>query len=145
MTTPAAASGTGSTGSRAFLLLYDINVSPTVQYRSAQPTSVVNPGAYPNITQRNTERLDNESFMFDFRVSKRFWAPAKTPLRWASPKRSSSSSGGSRGRRHGTLSIVQLDTSNLSRRCDAARRELPTGGKLAYARPVPKSCTPRTS
>ena len=55
-----------------FLLPYDINVSPIVQFRSAQPTSVVNRGAYPNIVQRNTERLENEFFTFDFRVSKGF-------------------------------------------------------------------------
>jgi hypothetical protein len=55
-----------------FLLPYDINVSPIVQYRSAQPTSVVNRGAFPNILERNTERLDNEFFTFDFRASKAF-------------------------------------------------------------------------
>lgn len=55
-----------------FLLPYDINVSPIVQYRSAQPTSAVNRGTYPNITERNTVRLDNEFFTFDFRASKAF-------------------------------------------------------------------------
>ncbi len=55
-----------------FLLPYDINVSPIVQYRSAQPTSVVNRGTFPNIVQRNTLRLDNEFFTFDTRVSKAF-------------------------------------------------------------------------
>lgn len=55
-----------------FLLPYDINISPIVQYRSAQPTSVVNRGTFPNIVQRNTERLDNEFFTFDVRASKAF-------------------------------------------------------------------------
>lgn len=55
-----------------FLLPYDINVSPIVQYRSAQPISLVNRGSFPNITQRNTERLDNEFFTLDVRVSKAF-------------------------------------------------------------------------
>ncbi|MDM7924003.1 MAG: carboxypeptidase regulatory-like domain-containing protein [Pyrinomonadaceae bacterium] len=55
-----------------FLLPYDINISPIVQYRSAQPTSVVDRGTYPNIVERNTERLDNEFFTFDFRASKAF-------------------------------------------------------------------------
>ncbi len=55
-----------------FLLPYEINVSPIVQYRSAQPTSVVDRGVFPNIVQRNTLRLDNEFFTFDVRVSKAF-------------------------------------------------------------------------
>jgi hypothetical protein len=55
-----------------FLLPYDINLSPIVQYRSAQPTSLVDRGAFPNITERNTERLDNEFFTFDARASKAF-------------------------------------------------------------------------
>ncbi|MEO5857378.1 MAG: carboxypeptidase regulatory-like domain-containing protein [Pyrinomonadaceae bacterium] len=55
-----------------FLLPHNINLSPIVQYRSAQPTSLVNRGAFPNITERNTERLDNEFFTFDFRASKAF-------------------------------------------------------------------------
>lgn len=55
-----------------FLLPYDINLSPIVQYRSAQPISLVNRGTYPNIVERNTERLDNEFFTFDFRASKGF-------------------------------------------------------------------------
>ena len=55
-----------------FLLPWDINFSPIVQYRSAQPTSVVNRGAFPNIVERNTERLENEFFTFDVRVSKAF-------------------------------------------------------------------------
>ncbi|MGD9587499.1 MAG: carboxypeptidase regulatory-like domain-containing protein [Pyrinomonadaceae bacterium] len=55
-----------------FLLPYEINFSPILQYRSAQPTSVVNRGSFPNIAQRNTERLDNEFFTLDVRVSKDF-------------------------------------------------------------------------
>lgn len=55
-----------------FLLPYDINISPIVQYRSAQPTSVVNRGTFPNIVQRNTIRLENEFFTFDVRASKAF-------------------------------------------------------------------------
>jgi hypothetical protein len=55
-----------------FNLPYDINLSPIVQYRSAQPTSVVNRGTFPNIVLRNTERLDNEFFTFDLRASKLF-------------------------------------------------------------------------
>ena len=55
-----------------FLLPWEINVSPIVQYRSAQPTSVINRGTFPNIVQRNTERLDNEFFTFAVRVSKAF-------------------------------------------------------------------------
>ena len=55
-----------------FLLPYDINVSPIVQHRSSQPTSVVDRGVFPNIVQRNTVRLGNEFFTFDVRVSKGF-------------------------------------------------------------------------
>ncbi|MGD9564221.1 MAG: carboxypeptidase regulatory-like domain-containing protein [Pyrinomonadaceae bacterium] len=55
-----------------FLLPYEINISPIVQYRSAQPTSEVNRGSFPNIVQRNTLRLDNEFFTFDIRASKAF-------------------------------------------------------------------------
>ncbi len=55
-----------------FLLPWDINLSPIVQYRSAQPTSVVDRGVFPNIVRRNTERLDNEFFTFDIRASKAF-------------------------------------------------------------------------
>jgi hypothetical protein len=55
-----------------FNLPYDINVSPIVQYRSAQPTSVVNRGTFPNIIERNTLRLNNEFFTFDVRASKVF-------------------------------------------------------------------------
>ena len=55
-----------------FLLPYDINISPIVQYRSAQPTSVTNRGTFPNLVRRNTLRLTNEFFTFDFRASKSF-------------------------------------------------------------------------
>ncbi len=55
-----------------FLAPFNINISPIVQFRSAQPTSVVNRGVYPNLVQRNTVRLENEFFTFDFRVSKAF-------------------------------------------------------------------------
>ncbi|HEX6279042.1 MAG TPA: carboxypeptidase regulatory-like domain-containing protein [Pyrinomonadaceae bacterium] len=55
-----------------FLLPYEINISPIVQYRSAQPISLVNRGSFPNIVERNTERLDNEFFTFDTRISKAF-------------------------------------------------------------------------
>ena len=55
-----------------FLLPYDINISPIVQYRSAQPTSVTNRGTFPNLVRRNTLRLDNEFFTLDVRASKAF-------------------------------------------------------------------------
>ena len=55
-----------------FLLPYDINISPIVQYRSAQPTSVTNRGTFPNLIERNTLRLENQFFTFDFRASKAF-------------------------------------------------------------------------
>ena len=55
-----------------FILPYDINISPIVQARSAQPTSVTNRGTFPNIVLRNTLRLSNQFFTFDFRVSKAF-------------------------------------------------------------------------
>lgn len=55
-----------------FLLPYDINISPIVQYRSAQPTSVTNRGTFPNIVRRNTLRLENQFFTFDVRASKAF-------------------------------------------------------------------------
>jgi hypothetical protein len=55
-----------------FILPYEINFSPIVQYRSAQPTSVTNRGAFPNIVKRNTLRLENEFFTFDVRASKAF-------------------------------------------------------------------------
>ena len=62
-----------------FLLPYNINVSPIVQYRSAQPFSLQRTDTNGNailvngqIIPRNTERLENEFFTFDFRVSKGF-------------------------------------------------------------------------
>ncbi|QQS42774.1 MAG: TonB-dependent receptor [Acidobacteriota bacterium] len=55
-----------------FALPYDITLSPIVQYRSASPISVVDRGTFPNIIKRNTLRLDNEFFTFDFRASKIF-------------------------------------------------------------------------
>ncbi len=63
-----------------FILPYDINFSPIVQYRSAQPTSVVNRGTFPNIIERNTLRLDNAFFTFDMRVSKVFKFTEKISL-----------------------------------------------------------------
>jgi Carboxypeptidase regulatory-like domain/TonB-dependent Receptor Plug Domain len=62
------------------ILPYDINFSPIVQYRSAQPTSVVNRGSFPNIVQRNTLRLKNEFFTFDVRISKVFKFNEKVSL-----------------------------------------------------------------
>ncbi len=59
---------------------YDINISPIVQYRSAQPTSVVNRGTFPNIIKRNTLRLENQFFTFDIRVSKVFKFTEKISL-----------------------------------------------------------------
>ncbi len=55
-----------------FILPYEINLSPIVQYRSAQPISVTNRGAFPNILKRNTMRLENEFFTIDVRISKVF-------------------------------------------------------------------------
>jgi hypothetical protein len=55
-----------------FLLPYDINFSPIAQYRSAQPVSLVNRGTFPNISERNSERLKNEFFTLDVRLSKVF-------------------------------------------------------------------------
>jgi hypothetical protein len=55
-----------------FILPYEINFSPIMQYRSAQPTSVTDRGTFPNIVKRNTLRLDNEFFTLDVRVSKVF-------------------------------------------------------------------------
>ncbi|MEZ5425049.1 MAG: TonB-dependent receptor [Pyrinomonadaceae bacterium] len=56
-----------------FVLPYDITLSPIVQYRSAQPTSVANRTPSPGvIIRRNTLRLDNAFFTFDFRGSKAF-------------------------------------------------------------------------
>lgn len=56
-----------------FLLPYDINISPIVQIRSAQPRSLRPIGeAGPSPIRRNTERLDNEFFTLDTRISKAF-------------------------------------------------------------------------
>lgn len=55
-----------------FLMPYDINVSPIVQYRSAQPESVADRGVFPNIVRRNTLRRDNKFVTLDVRVSKVF-------------------------------------------------------------------------
>ncbi len=62
-----------------FLLPYDINISPIVQIRSAQPGSLQRVDNNGNailvngqIIQRNTLRLDNKFFTLDFRVSKAF-------------------------------------------------------------------------
>jgi hypothetical protein len=63
-----------------FLLPFEINVSPIVQFRSAQPTSVVNRGTFPNIVQRNTLRLENKFFTFDVRASKAFKFTEKVSL-----------------------------------------------------------------
>jgi hypothetical protein len=63
-----------------FELPYDVTISPIVQYRSAQPISVVDRGVFPNIIQRNTMRLDNEFFTFDFRASKTFKLTEKVSL-----------------------------------------------------------------
>ena len=51
---------------------FDINISPILQIRSAQPTSVANRGTFPNIVQRNTLRLKNEFYSFDIRATKLF-------------------------------------------------------------------------
>lgn len=63
-----------------FALPYDVTISPIVQYRSAQPISVVDRGTFPNIIKRNTLRLDNEFFTFDFRASKAFKFGEKVQL-----------------------------------------------------------------
>ncbi len=63
-----------------FILPYDINFSPIVQYRSAQPTSEVNRGTFPNIIKRNTLRLENQFFTFDMRLSKVFKFTEKISL-----------------------------------------------------------------
>lgn len=63
-----------------FLLPYEINISPIVQFRSAQPTSVTNRGTFPNLVKRNTLRLENEFFTFDFRVSKGFKITEKVSI-----------------------------------------------------------------
>ena len=62
------------------LLPYEINISPIVQFRSAQPTSVVNRGTFPNLVQRNTLRLENKFFTFDVRASKAFKFTEKVSL-----------------------------------------------------------------
>lgn len=63
-----------------FLLPYDINISPIIQSRSAQPTSVTNRGTFPNIVKRNTLRLENEFFTFDVRASKAFKISEKVSI-----------------------------------------------------------------
>ena len=63
-----------------FALPHDVTISPIVQYRSAQPTSVVDRGTFPNIIERNTLRLDNEFFTFDVRASKAFKFGEKVTL-----------------------------------------------------------------
>lgn len=56
-----------------FVLPYEITLAPIVQYRSAQPTSEVNRTPSPGVViRRNTLRLDNEFFTFDFRGTKGF-------------------------------------------------------------------------
>lgn len=59
---------------------YDINISPIVQIRSAQPTSATNRGTFPNLIKRNTLRLENEFFTFDIRTSKAFKFTEKVSL-----------------------------------------------------------------
>lgn len=59
---------------------YEINISPIVQFRSAQPTSVTNRGTFPNLVKRNTLRLENEFFTFDVRASKAFKFTEKMSL-----------------------------------------------------------------
>ncbi len=63
-----------------FALPWGVNLSPIVQYRSAQPTSVANRGVFPNIIRRNTLRLNNEFFTFDVRASKIFKFTEKMSL-----------------------------------------------------------------
>ena len=56
-----------------FSLPHEITLSPIVQFRSAQPTSVTDRNPSPGvIVQRNTLRLDNRFFTFDFRGTKGF-------------------------------------------------------------------------
>jgi len=59
---------------------FGISVSPIVQYRSAQPTSVANRGTFPNIIKRNTLRLENEFFTFDLRATKSFKITEKVSI-----------------------------------------------------------------
>lgn len=59
---------------------YHINISPIVQYRSAQPTSATNRGTFPNLIKRNTLRLENQFFTFDVRTSKAFKFTEKVSL-----------------------------------------------------------------
>jgi outer membrane receptor for ferrienterochelin and colicin len=59
---------------------FDINISPIIQVRSAQPRSVDNRGTFPNIVQRNTLRLKNEFFSFDIRATKLFKFTEKISL-----------------------------------------------------------------
>lgn len=65
-----------------FELPYDVIISPIVQYRSAQPFSLrpIGGGGVGSTIQRNTERLDNEFFTFDFRASKAFKFGEKVSL-----------------------------------------------------------------
>ncbi len=63
-----------------FELPYDITISPIIQVRSAQPRSVDNRGSFPNITQRNTLRKDNQFFTLDFRAAKTFKFTEKVSL-----------------------------------------------------------------
>jgi hypothetical protein len=51
---------------------WDINISPIVQMRSAQPISETDRGTFPNIVKRNTLRLNNEFYTFDLRANKAF-------------------------------------------------------------------------
>ena len=55
-------------------------MSPTVQYRSAQPTSVLKRETFPALVKRNTVRLDNAFFTFDVRSSKLFKLTEKMSL-----------------------------------------------------------------
>lgn len=61
-------------------LPHDISVSPIVQYRSPQPTSVLNRGTFPALVKRNTVRLDNAFFTFDARTLKMFKFTEKMSL-----------------------------------------------------------------
>ena len=65
-----------------FELPYEITISPIVQFRSAQPFSLraIGGGAPGSTILRNTERLDNEFFTFDFRASKAFKITEKVSI-----------------------------------------------------------------